>query len=89
VEGEEYLKDAGRVALVPSEAPFEDCFLSAMDRQVRHVRSLSLWPLRGAGWFYLRKRARHNIPLARMHEKGMVRMPHEIVEMQVLKPEAV
>lgn len=89
VEAENFLKDTGRIALVPSDAAFEDCFLTSLDRQVRHIRSIPLWPIRGAGWFYVRRRLRHNTTLMRQHEKGMIRLPHEIADLRLLEAETV
>jgi hypothetical protein len=87
VEAENFLKDTGRIALVPSDAAFEDCFLSSLARQVRYIRSIPLWPLRGTGWFYVRRKLRHNTSLMRQHEKGMVKLPQEIADMRLLEVE--
>ena len=78
VEMENYLMDAGGAQLVPSDVPFADFFVDFISKQMRFVRGLWFWPLRGAYWFFVRKRLWHNKSVKTQYEKGMIKMPNEL-----------
>ncbi len=75
---ENYLMDTGGATLVQNDKPFEECFVDAIRRQVNFISSISLWPLRGIYWFYVRRQMWHNQSIQAQHDKGMIRLPNEL-----------
>lgn len=75
---ENYLMDIGSAILVQNDKPFEDCFIDTIRKQVEFVRSISLWPLRGIYWFYVRRKLWHNLSIQAQHDKGLIVLPSEI-----------
>ncbi len=75
---ENYLMDVGGALLVQNDRPFEDCFVDTIRKQVEFVRSLSLWPLRGTYWFFIRRKMRHNLSIQAQHDKSLITLPNEL-----------
>lgn len=75
---ENYLMDVGGALLVQNDRPFEDCFVDTIRKQVEFVRSLSLWPLRGTYWFFIRRKLRHNLSIQAQHDKSLITLPNEL-----------
>ena len=78
LQTENYLMDVGGALLVQNDRPFEDCFIDAIKKQIAFVRSLSLWPLRGTYWFFIRRKRLHNLSIQAQHDSGWVMLPNEM-----------
>lgn len=79
IEAENYLMDYGGARLEMNDTPFEQAFIDAIRRQTDYIRTLPLWPVRGMYWFFIRKHLLHNKSLQTQHEKGMIKLPNELV----------
>jgi len=80
IEMENYLLDEGQAQLVEVDKPFEKCIVDATRRQMKFIRSLPLWPLRGTYWYFVRRRFWHNKLIKEQHEKGMIKLPNELLK---------
>ena len=78
IEMQEYLSSAGGARLSQLVKPFEEIFIESIDKQVEFVRSIPLWPLRGAYWFFIRRRLWHNKSVLQQHQRGMIKLPNEL-----------
>lgn len=78
IEMENYLMDVGQAQLVQQDKPFENIFLDAIRKEVKFIRSLWLWPFRGAYWFFIRKHLWHNRSIKELRQKDMIKLPNEL-----------
>jgi hypothetical protein len=63
VRGEQYLMSELAVPVAPLSLPFVEAFGPAVQRQMRCIKSLPLWPVRGIYWFLLKRFLMHNRPI--------------------------
>ncbi|MHC4524604.1 MAG: hypothetical protein ACYSU8_03580 [Planctomycetota bacterium] len=78
-----YLKNIGGIRLDVLTKPVDQYILEAVHSCTKHVRSLFLWPLRGAYWYFIRRRLWHNLTIQQQHEKGKIKLPNEIDQFQI------
>lgn len=78
VEMENFLMDDGGARLVQLDVTFEESFISAIRRQMQHIRSILLWPCRAPYWYFVRRNLRHNKSIRLQHQKGMIKLPNEL-----------
>jgi len=78
IEMENYLIDNGHAQLVQHDKPFEKCIVDAIRKQMNYVRSLTLWPLRAAYWYFIRRRLWYNKSIKTQHENRMIKLPNEL-----------
>ena len=79
IEAENYLMDTGGCELIEQDFLFEAAFNEEVDNQVAHIKSLPMWYLKGAYWYYIRRRLWANKTVEKQHKKGMVQLPNERV----------
>lgn len=74
---ENYLIDEGGAELVELDLDFQESILKAIQDQMKYVRSIPLWPLRGLWWFAVRRFRWHNLTIRQQREKDWIRLPKE------------
>ena len=57
----------------PEDKPFDQVFTEAAHRQVDHVRSIPLWPLRAIYWFLIRRSRLAGKSIQDQHEAGLIK----------------
>jgi hypothetical protein len=62
-KGEEHLRSLLKLPISECRLTFEERVSRALVRQLTHVRSLPLWPIRGIYWFSLKRFLMHNRPI--------------------------
>lgn len=77
-EGVGYLKTVGGARFCTLNKPVEQYILDALHSSTDYVRSLFLWPLRGAYWYFIRRKLWHGLSIQQQHEKRMIKLPNEI-----------
>lgn len=71
-EAEVYVMQARGCRKQPLTASLDEYMLSAIGRQMEHVRSLPLWPLRGIYWFVVRRNTLINRSIEEQHRSGTI-----------------
>jgi hypothetical protein len=78
IEMENYLMDMGQAQLIKEDRPFEQIFTEAIRKQMKFIRSIPFWPLRGVYWHFIRRRIWRNKSIETQHERGMIKLPNEL-----------
>jgi hypothetical protein len=86
IEMEDFLIKTGGAQLLREPPNFEESFVDAIRKQVSFVRSVPLWPLRAAYWFFVRRYLWRNKSVKVQHEKGMIRLPNKLRGADILRP---
>ncbi|MHC4551221.1 MAG: hypothetical protein ACYSUT_00430 [Planctomycetota bacterium] len=73
-----YLKSFGGVQPGTLSLPAIDYIVDALRNSTEYIRSLSLWPLRGPYWYFIRKHLWHNLTIQQQHEKRKIKLPNEL-----------
>jgi len=58
-------------------------------QQIDYIRGISLWPFRGAYWYFIRKQLWHNKSIKNQHEKGMIKLPNQLASARQLRPDTI
>jgi hypothetical protein len=74
--------DNGKVKLKAEDKEFEQAFTRAIREQVKYIKMLPLWPLRGPCWYFIRRYLWHNKSIEEQHRKGMIKLPNELTEQE-------
>lgn len=77
IEAENFLIERGGIELVARDLDFEQIFIEAIHAQMQFVRSIFLWPLRGAYWFGIRRFQWHNRTIADLHAQHKISLPNQ------------
>ena len=77
---EGHLIERGGAQLSQTNDSFEVALIRHTERLVEHVRSLWFWPLRGAWWYFVRRRQWHDVSISTQRERGWIRFPNEAGE---------
>lgn len=80
IESENYLMDQGQAVLEANDTNFEQAIMEAIQLQMKYLRTLSFWPLRGIYWHFVRRYIRHNKTISQQREKGIIRLPNELTD---------
>ncbi|MHC4067332.1 MAG: hypothetical protein ACYSUI_22910 [Planctomycetota bacterium] len=64
-----------RMQLARALPPLIECFEQAVRGQMKYVRTLRLWPLRGVYWFFWKRSRWHGLSVAKQFELGWVKPP--------------
>ena len=80
IEMENYLMDEGQAALVNLDKDIEDALIESVKKEAAFVRTIKFWPFRIAWWYFVTKKMRHNMTIRSLHEKGLIKLPHELYQ---------
>lgn len=69
---EAFLASKLNVSPTPEHMPFDQVFTEAAHRQVDHVRSIPLWPVRAVYWFLVRRSRMSGRSIQDQHEAGCI-----------------
>ena len=80
VEMENYLIETGKARIYESDLSVQDLIDSYRKKQTDHIRSFVAWPIRAIYWNLISKHFWHNKSIKQQYEKGMIKLPNELIE---------
>lgn len=87
VEMENYLIETGKAKIFESDIFVQDLIDFYRKKQTKHIRSFAGWPIRAICWNLISKHFWHNKSIKQQYEKGMIKLPNELVENYFIKSE--
>ena len=66
-EAEAYSRENYSRSASPASLAFAETLIKAMTRQMKHVRSLPLWPLRSVWWYCVNRFTKPNRPVRELY----------------------
>jgi hypothetical protein len=61
LEAETYIINKAGIVCQPITKPYEEIVVDGIRAQMKHVRSIALWPVRAVGWYFVNRKKMANL----------------------------